>query len=131
MARSRVPKPGAVVATIARLLGLSASVAVLAVLVYESVNWDAKGKTYGVAISAAIVAILVDVSEIAGLIDSTRTIPRAPSGLMACEDVVVICLAIPSVITILLSDYRREDRPEERPWRNADALATWLMIGIW
>lgn len=79
----------------------------------------------------AIVAILVDVSEIAGLIDSTRTIPRAPSGLMACEDVVVICLAIPSVITILLSDYRREDRPEERPWRNADALATWLMIGIW
>lgn len=52
MARSRVPKPGAVVATIARLLGLSASVAVLAVLVYESVNWDAKGKTYGVAISA-------------------------------------------------------------------------------
>ncbi len=74
----------------------------------------------------------MDGSEVAGLIDHTRTVPRAPRGLMACEDIVVICLAAPSAIIILLSDYRMGGPMEERrPWRDADALSLFLTIGIW
>lgn len=49
MARLRAPKPSAIACAIARILGMGASVVLLANLIYESVNW---GKTLGLSITA-------------------------------------------------------------------------------
>lgn len=71
--------------------------------------------------------------ELAGLLDASRTIPRAPPCLMACEDVVIAILAMLSVFPILLTDWARGGRVdgEEWPWQEADKLSLFLSMGIW
>lgn len=49
MARPRAPKPSAIAYAVARILGMGASVVLLANLIYESVNW---GKTLGLSVTA-------------------------------------------------------------------------------
>ncbi|KAI1136904.1 hypothetical protein F5Y05DRAFT_414626 [Hypoxylon sp. FL0543] len=61
MARPRAPRAAAIAGAIARILGLGASVVLLANLIYESVNWK---KTLGLSVSVAVIALVVDGSEL-------------------------------------------------------------------
>ncbi|KAI0000607.1 hypothetical protein F4779DRAFT_604691 [Xylariaceae sp. FL0662B] len=125
--RSRVPKASALASTFARALGLGASVVLLANLVYESVNWPEK--THGLTITAAVVALIVDGYEITALVDSTRTIPRAAPPCLVCLDILVLCIAAPSVFFILIDDYQREVPDGGWPYADADYLS-FLMTTI-
>lgn len=54
MTRPRVPRASAIAGAIARVLGMGASVVLLANLIYESVNW---GKT--LALSVTVVRLFI------------------------------------------------------------------------
>ncbi|KAI0160963.1 hypothetical protein GGR52DRAFT_153781 [Hypoxylon sp. FL1284] len=134
MARPRAPRSWAtacaVARIIARILGMGISVVLLADLIYESVNW---GKTLGLSITAAVVALVVDGSELMGLLDSTRTIPRVSATCVVCGDMLVLCLSIPSIFLIIRSGYGdlRSDDPVR--WEHADALSlnvTFAVCGL-
>ncbi|OTB05552.1 hypothetical protein M426DRAFT_21866 [Hypoxylon sp. CI-4A] len=128
MARQRAPRTTAIAGAIARILGLGTSVVLLANLIYESVSW---GKTLGLSVSVAVVALAVDGSELTGLLDSTRTIPRASPLCLLCEDLVVLCLAIPSIFVIELSNHHNVPDDEEYPWQGTDLLSRDVTIAIW
>ncbi|KAI1073651.1 hypothetical protein F5B20DRAFT_497994 [Whalleya microplaca] len=133
MARPRVPRASALASTVARALGLGASVVLLANLIYESVNWGSRGKTYGVSITTAVVALVVDGSEVMALLDSTRSIPRFAPPCLVCGDIIILCIAIPSVFLILLSDYQGLAPEEGFPWADADFLSfviTTIICGL-
>ena len=51
MARSRIPRAGAIVVAALRAIALGASTTLLANLIYESVNWHSDGKTYWMSIA--------------------------------------------------------------------------------
>ncbi|XXG98177.1 Aminopeptidase Y [Hypoxylon texense] len=127
MARPRAPKPSAIACAIARILGMGASVVLLANLIYESVNW---GKTLGLSITAAVIALVVDGSELMGLLDSTRTIPRVSPACVVCGDMLVLCLAIPSTFLIILSNYDGSTPVEPDPWESADTLSLDVTIAL-
>ncbi|KAI1453471.1 hypothetical protein F4805DRAFT_443313 [Annulohypoxylon moriforme] len=120
MARSRAPKAAAIAGAIARILGLGASVVLLANLIYESVNW---GKRLGLSISVAVIALVVDGSELMGILDSTRTIPRVSPSCVVFGDLLVLCLAIPSIFLIMRSDSHEDPADESYPWENTDILS--------
>ncbi|KAI4863355.1 hypothetical protein F4820DRAFT_450111 [Hypoxylon rubiginosum] len=128
MARPRAPKPSAIAYAVARILGMGASVVLLANLIYESVNW---GKTLGLSVTAAVIALVVDGSELMGLLDSTRTIPRVSASWVVCGDMLVLCLAIPSIFLIILSNYDGSTPPEPDPWESADTLSLDVTIALW
>ncbi|KAI1405333.1 hypothetical protein F4819DRAFT_10913 [Hypoxylon fuscum] len=127
MARPRAPRAPAIAGAIARILGMGASVVLLANLIYESVNW---AKTLGLSVTVAVVALVVDGSELMGVLDSTRTIPRASEPCVACGDVLVLCLAIPSVFLIMLSNDREGTPDEPYPWEGTDALSLAVTFAI-
>ncbi|KAI6085872.1 hypothetical protein F4821DRAFT_143963 [Hypoxylon rubiginosum] len=127
MARPRAPKPSAIACAVARILGMGASVVLLANLIYESVNW---GKTLGLSITAAVIALVVDGSELMGLLDSTRTIPRVSASYVVCGDMLVLCLAIPSTFLIILSSYDGYSSVDPDPWESADTLSLNVTIAI-
>ncbi|KAI0140011.1 hypothetical protein F4776DRAFT_662146 [Hypoxylon sp. NC0597] len=130
MARPRAPRTAAIAGAIARILGLGASVVLLANLIYESVNWK---KTLGLSISVAVIALVVDGSELMGLLDSTRTIPRVSPSCIVCGDLLVLCLAIPSIFLILVNNYHDGADDEPYPWENTDFLSlavTWAICGL-
>ncbi|KAI1100236.1 hypothetical protein F4804DRAFT_54627 [Jackrogersella minutella] len=120
MARPRAPRAAAIAGAIARILGLGASVVLLANLIYESVNW---GKTLGLSVSVAVIALIIDGSELIGLLDSTRTIPRGSPSCIVCGDLVVLCLAIPSIVLIMRSNYHGALSDEPYPWESTDFLS--------
>ncbi|KAI8963294.1 hypothetical protein F5Y11DRAFT_346634 [Daldinia sp. FL1419] len=127
MTRPRAPRAAAIAGAIARILGLGASVVLLANIIYESVNW---GKTLGLSVSVAAIALLVDGSELTGLLDSTRTIPRVSPSCLICEDLLVLCLAIPSVFLIILSNVHETAADLPYPWEGTDALSLTVTIAI-
>ncbi|KAI2780650.1 hypothetical protein F4815DRAFT_124828 [Daldinia loculata] len=127
MTRPRAPRAAAVAGAIARILGLGASVVLLANLIYESVNW---GKTLGLSVSVAVIALLVDGSELTGLLDSTRTIPRVSPSCLICEDLLVLCLAIPSIFLIILSNIHETAADAPYPWEGTDSLSLTVTIAI-
>ncbi|KAI1799710.1 hypothetical protein F4811DRAFT_76775 [Daldinia bambusicola] len=127
MTRPRAPRAAAIAGAIARILGLGASVVLLANLIYESVNW---GKTLGLSVSVAVIALLVDGSEVTGLLDSTRTIPRVSPSCLISEDLLVLCLAVPSIILINLSNVRETAADAPYPWEATDALSLTVTIAI-
>ncbi|KAI1371707.1 hypothetical protein F4677DRAFT_288591 [Hypoxylon crocopeplum] len=126
MTRPRAPRAAAVAGAIARILGMGASVVLLANLIYESVNW---GKTLALSVTVAVIALVVDGSELMALLDSTRTIPRVPPACVVCGDVVVLCLAIPSIFLIILSNYSGS-LEEPYPWENTDFLSLAVTYAI-
>ncbi|KAI0850570.1 hypothetical protein F5Y00DRAFT_268321 [Daldinia vernicosa] len=148
MTRPRAPRAAAVAGAIARILGLGASVVLLANLIYESVNW---GKTLGLSVSVvrhqtsnttrnvnidaeskpqAVIALLVDGSELTGLLDSTRTIPRVSPSCLVCEDLFVLCLAIPSIFLIILGNIHETAADAPYPWEGTDSLSLIVTIAI-
>ncbi|KAI2462946.1 hypothetical protein F4781DRAFT_426764 [Annulohypoxylon bovei var. microspora] len=130
MARPRAPKTAAIASAIARILGLGASVVLLANLIYESVNW---GKTLGLSVSVAVVAFVVDGSELMGLLDSTRTIPRISPSCVIFGDLLVLCLAIPSIFLIIRSNRDEDPIDEPYPWDSTDVLSlavTYAICGL-
>ncbi|KAI0376283.1 hypothetical protein F5Y04DRAFT_266824, partial [Hypomontagnella monticulosa] len=127
MTRPRAPRASAVAGAIARILGLGASVVLLANLVYESVNW---GKRLGLSIAVAVIALIVDGSELMGLLDSTRTIPRISPSCVVCGDLLVLCLAIPSIFVIMLSNSYETPLDEPYPWENTDSLSIDVTFAI-
>ncbi|KAI1774989.1 hypothetical protein F4818DRAFT_441811 [Hypoxylon cercidicola] len=127
MARPRAPKPPAIARAVARILGMGATVVLLANLIYESVNW---GKTLGLSITVAVIALVVDGSELMGLLDSTRTIPRVSAACVVCGDILVLCLAIPSIFLIMLSSDDGSTPVEPDPWESADTLSLDITIAI-
>ncbi|KAI1762945.1 hypothetical protein GGR53DRAFT_467794 [Hypoxylon sp. FL1150] len=128
MARPRAPKPSAIACAVARILGMGASVVLLANLIYESVNW---GKTLGLSVTAAVIALIVDGSELMGLLDSSRTIPRVSAACVVCGDMLVLCLAIPSAVLIILSTQDGYSPVEPDPWASTDTLSLNVTIAIW
>ncbi|KAI1383072.1 uncharacterized protein F4822DRAFT_422089 [Hypoxylon trugodes] len=127
MARPRAPRATAIAGAIARILGLGASVVLLANLVYESVSW---GKTLGLSVSVAVIALVVDGSELMGLLDSTHTIPRVSPPCIVCGDVLVLSLAIPSIFVISLSNRRWSSSEDPYPWEGTDYLSLTVTIAI-
>ncbi|KAI1342472.1 hypothetical protein F5Y15DRAFT_305287 [Xylariaceae sp. FL0016] len=133
MSRPRAPRPMAIASILFRSLGMIVSVILLSNLVYESVHWADEGKTYWLSMLTAIAAIIIDGSEVTGLLDTTRTIPRTAPGCLICSDVIVICLAGPSIALVFFSDYSRSGGyiPEVPwPWANADFLTIILTAAL-
>ncbi|KAI2606563.1 hypothetical protein GGR54DRAFT_644177 [Hypoxylon sp. NC1633] len=130
MTRQRAPSAGAVAAALARILGMGASVVLLANLIYESVNW---GKTLGLSVTVAVIALIIDGSELMGLLDSTRTIPRVSPSCLVSGDVVVLCLAIPSIFLVIVNNYHDGADEDPYPWYNTDVLTlavTYAICGL-
>ncbi|KAI1136905.1 hypothetical protein F5Y05DRAFT_90354 [Hypoxylon sp. FL0543] len=68
-----------------------------------------------------------------GLLDSTRTIPRISPSCVVCGDLLVLCLAIPSIFLILANDKHDGADDEPYPWGNTDFLSlsvTWAICGL-
>ncbi|KAK0111145.1 hypothetical protein ONS95_001521 [Cadophora gregata] len=87
MARPRFPERAAIVRLVCRSLSFALSLYTIIVFIVLSTKY---GSTYGGSFAALITAILIDTSEIAGLADSSRTIPRLGIGRTAIMDLIVI-----------------------------------------
>ncbi|KAG4414917.1 hypothetical protein IFR04_011940 [Cadophora malorum] len=89
MARPRIPNPNAIMRLTCRSFSLSLDPLSLIIFIVLSAKY---GSTYGVTFATLIIAALLDMSEIAGLIDSSHTIPRLGIGRLAIVDLVVVGL---------------------------------------
>ncbi|KAH8652100.1 hypothetical protein BX600DRAFT_471954 [Xylariales sp. PMI_506] len=130
MARPRVPRVAAIAAVIARTVGLTISVVLLGNISYEAANWASQGKIYWLSFLAVAVAMIVDGWEIVGLMDYTRKVPRVHGGCLICEDILILCVAGPSIILILLSDLERDGSYGGYPWEAADFRTLILTFAV-
>lgn len=73
-----------------------------------------------------------------GLLDSTRTISRVSPACVVCGDLLVLCLAIPSIFLIMLSNSNNDapdsdppPDPDPGPWASTDFLSLSVTFAIW
>ncbi|KAI5865141.1 hypothetical protein GGS23DRAFT_594690 [Durotheca rogersii] len=128
MARPRIPRRSGITLAALRILAMGASVALLANLIYGSVNW---GQTFGLSFTMVAIALLVDGTELAGLLDSSRAIPRVHPACVNVGDIVVFFTAFPSVFLVLLGDSFESSRPGPYPWELTNFLSLILTTVIW
>lgn len=74
---------------------------------------------------------LTDPSLRMGILDSTRTIPRVPPSCVAFGDLLVLCLAIPSIFLIMRSNKHGDPADESYPWENTDILSIAVTYALW
>ena len=79
-----------------------------------------------------LLSFIVHVSEVAALLDSSRTVGRINPCCLVGSDIVVMGLGIGGFVMILMSDYGYGNAPTgfPRPWDTTRFIAAWLLIAI-
>lgn len=74
-------------------------------------------------------ALIVDAWDVAAIADRTRRVPRSPPGCLISEDLLVMCLATPSLVLVAINSSNiAEGLINDAPWADADLWTCILTV---